>query len=208
MNKRFVITALFCVALAGCTASSEPGSTPTTAESLQVEQPATTSSPASTPATLTPAATVSDQFLISSRGIGAVSIGADMTKLAVEQGFELQTTCAAQFFTLDEEYAFMLPDSASDDGVVGSVYIYTSGGDEPPSAFATAEGMGLGSTLANLEVAYPEGVLNETAVGLDVSRSFLVVIDGVPIVFQFAHGDDTVTGIGVNTDHMDFEQCG
>lgn len=137
-----------------------------------------------------------------------MSIGADITKLGVDQGFAPSTECSANFFKLDGEDVMVLSDSVGGTGLVQSVYLFAWGQAEPDSAFATAAGIGIGSTLTELRAAYLDGVLSDHPIDPDLTQQFSVYIDGIPVVFQLADGDHTVRQIGVNTDHLDSEYCG
>ena len=199
------------------TATTEPGpattvAPPTTAApTTTAPPPTTTTAPPVTTTSLQPTA---DELFFDARGFGPIEAG--MTLRTVQGVAGVDVTVDSEIFEVFEGYCYyatieesrfvdlsLLIVSPDDrpvqdplDGVVGSVSAYRSG----PT---TREGVGVGSTEADVFAAYPDRISispHEYLDGghyLDVSRR---AADGTVFYLRFATDGEQVTSISTGSD--------
>ena len=146
--------------------------------------------------------------LISADGIDTVLIGSSVAALGAEWGFTPNGSCRASFFDAQGAHLFVLSDISGPEGTVQEVHISAWGEGVTASPFATAEGIALGSSLAEVIVAYPDGELVESLVSVSSSNAYVINRDTAPVTFQILDETQTVDAIAVGTDHVDSEYCG
>ncbi|MCL1840647.1 MAG: hypothetical protein FWF75_02700 [Propionibacteriaceae bacterium] len=196
--------------------SSPAATTPTPTPSSPPPSSPPPSSPTPTP---TPSDTVSTPWLISSTGIGPYRIG-ETYQSTWQYPEDMGGGPCAYRRTDDPAHGiivmFNYPDAdtttppAASDGSFQARTIYSGAPDvdAPPNPPRTAEGIGVGSTRAQVEAAYPDA----TVIGRPyVGNALLIRMDGVPILFDFdADGtdpNDPVTMVEVNAEWPADEFC-
>lgn len=157
---------------------------------------------------LTPKPKQEPAWLISSAGIGGFTLGTQVADLSAQYNFQVEGVCSATFVDIQGMHIVVVGSEPSGGGTVQSVYLLTYTSDVDPPDARTTSGIGVGSTLTELEANYPEGHVVASETGLDRMRAFVAVLDGVSIAFELLDGSDTVVDIGVNADHLEIEYCG
>lgn len=175
----------------------QPTSTPTPTSSSTTPAPAVTP-PVEPPADDPNSSSDPADWIVSDDGVGPFRLG-----MSVEESAGLlpgARTCRPEggpYLGLDDRL-WLVPKIA-DPAVVGTIAWLRYNEDSPESARSprTAEGIGLGSTLAEVQEVYP------AAVSVRTNGEFLLV---GRVFFDVTHG--VVDGIGVTSDSVPWEYCG
>ena len=214
-------------------ASGVGGCGPAKTPPVGAESPSATSSSPATPAVSSSSAgatspiaqtadapRTSSSWLISAKGIGPYLLGGTYQSTQEQPADVGGGPCP--FRTVDDPTHGQIllywhsdgtqtpnPDGSFQAGVVISTVGYPSPGAVPADPPRTAEGVGLGSTRAQVEAAYPDAVPTERPYTGD---ALLITLDGVPILFDFdgttKAPTDPVTQIEVGQKYPADEFCG
>jgi hypothetical protein len=211
LRWRPIMTSLVAVVvgLAGCTPSdTTPDTTPSP----------TTAGTEGPPATPTATDTAGSDWLISAAGIGPYHLNAEYSFEAGAR--HLTDYCAFTVMSdsthgdialYDQDHAVWEPTQPVP--VLRATMVMTNASTTAPAdPPQTAEGIGPGSTRAEVAAAYPDAAPGATGQAGD---SLVVQRDGVPILFQFANGvdspqldTDTVAMVLVGADGVPKDFCG
>ncbi|SIO10727.1 hypothetical protein [Agromyces cerinus] len=182
------------VALSGCTPSSEAATTPSPTPSAEVEAPASEEPVATpSPAPLDPGDM--STWVAGSAGIGPVERGASWGAVQAQlAGMTVETMCpSAVSFTADASPTVYVGLEADGDTVR---QVWVAGDATDAKSPATAAGVGLGATLAELQAAYPGIVESVIPYPADTTAYAVADADGTWLVFSLR--DDVVTQIGAS----------
>lgn len=207
-SAALVSVGLMAVMLAGCATGSAPSGgtqTPSHTSAPPDESPSPTGSAAPTTDAASPA-----DWTVSDTGMGPIELGAAFEEARADvPGWTVEDACSWTAFWNDPEgavTAYFAEDSEAPDGVttidVAALTETVAPGDAP----RTAEGIGLGSTTAQVRAAYPDAVEQAATVG-DVT--LLRVGEQGTIFFTFQAGSDIVSAVTVTSrDEPPYEVCG
>lgn len=202
-----VITA----ALGGCATSPSPAGTA-----------ATTDPPVTSSASPSPSISASDEpaldlddpasWTVSETAVGPVQLGAPFSQAREKlPTWTVDEVCSWTAFWSAPDHsltAFFAHDSMQQDGAVNTIDVAALVPTEPSAGPRTQEGIGLGSTRAEVQEAYPDAEEQTSTIG----EATMLRVDGAgegSLFFTLAEGDDSVRAITLTLlDEPPYEVCG
>ncbi|GIG23486.1 hypothetical protein Cch01nite_42100 [Cellulomonas chitinilytica] len=190
MRRPLVLAAVTLGTLTACSIGgpSAPGTT----------APATTS---------TPSAAVAPVGAITSTGIGPAHLGMALGDLAAATGRTAPAPDECLSMTIGGLAGIddlRVTQSYAVPGLVDGIYALSTGDADPAAGPRTAEGIGLGSTVTELQAAYPNMPWEVDPDG----GSTQLTVDGVTFVVDSPTGTGTVVEVAVGAPEAPREDCG
>ncbi|NYG22244.1 hypothetical protein BJY17_002991 [Agromyces hippuratus] len=193
------------VALSGCSPSSEAASPVSPSPAPSAEAPAS-EEPVATPSAAPLDPGDMSTWVAGSAGIGAIERGASWGAVEAQlAGMAVETMCSgAVYFTADASATVYVGLEQDGDTIR---QVWAAGDATDAKSPATAAGISLGATLADLQAAYPGIVESVIPYPSDTTAYAVADADGSWLVFSLR--DDVVTQIGATASQFPpKELCG
>lgn len=197
---------LMAVTLAGCATAMTPmddSPGPSSAPPTPVQTPTASETP-----TTTPDADDLSTWVVSETGMGPIELDVEFEEARAEvPAWTVDDACSWTAFWNAPDgtlTAYLAEDSEARDGVTTIDVAALTDGVAPSDAPRTAEGIGVGSTRAEVQEAYPDAIEQTATIG---GATLLRVQD--TIFFTFPEGSDAVSAVTVTSrDEPPYEVCG